>query len=317
MKKALLSLTTIGIVSVTAIGLSSAFFSDIEKSTGNIFQAGSLDLKINSQDNPSAIIDVDDLKPGDDVIEEKILKVIDNPAEVWIHIKDLVSGQGEQTEPEELEEILSGEKHDIENYLTYNLKVGNEVIIHFGNEILLHDAVSCWIPLGEFPALDPVTVEQSFHFDESVTDWAQGDTLTFTEEFYASQINDPSGPPDLGTGRFWSSELNKCVSDFTGKHSVVFTCTSGCSGTYPHTMNVTSMNLSTGDFSGTGSYDPNPAYTWNVTGNTTGSSIYFHILYTGLNPGYTVDGTGTIEEDGTSSGTAFSSSGQTFTWEVN
>lgn len=103
--------------------------------------------------------------------------------------------------------------------------------------------------------------------------------------------------------------------DLTGTYTIVFTCTSGCSGDYPHTMEVNVMDLGTGDFSGTGYYNPNNAYTWDVTGTVSGSSVSpFHILYTGLNAGYYVDLTGTINGDGSMSGTATSSSSQTFDW---
>lgn len=318
MKKVLSSIVLIGIVGLVAFGISNAFFSDTETSQDNTFQAGTLDLKINSLDNPPAVVNVTDLKPGDDVFEDKILKIIDNPAFVWMHIKDLVNDQGSQTAPEDLEENGTP-KSDLQNYLTYDLSVDNTVIIDFDNEVLLPDAVSCWIPLGELPGNTDLTVTQSFHFDETVTDWAQGDNLTFTEEFYAEQVrNNPNAtPPDLGTNRFWSSQLNKCITDIEGQHLITFTCISGCSGDYPHTMNVASMNTTTGDFSGTGFYNPNNAYTWNVTGNTQGASIEFDIVYTGLSPGYTVEADGTMNLDGTSFGTAVSSSAQTFTWTMD
>lgn len=216
MRKILSSILIIGVVGALAVGLSSAFFSDTETSTDNTFQAGSLDLKINSLDNPPAIVNVDDLKPGDDVFEEKILKIIDNPAFVWMHIKDLVDDQGTQTSPEIVDEnLLGGPKYDLQNYLTYDLSVDNEIIIDFDDEILLPDAVSCWIPLGELPGNTDATVTQSFHFDEDVTDWAQGDTLTFTEEFYATQVrNNPNAlPPDTGSGRVWDPESKICTDE--------------------------------------------------------------------------------------------------------
>ena len=102
--------------------------------------------------------------------------------------------------------------------------------------------------------------------------------------------------------------------DLTGTYVIEFTCTSGCSGIYPHTMNVTSVDLASGDFSGNGNYNPNPGYTQNVTGNVSDSSLAFTIVYTGLNPGYTVNASGTIAEDGTLSGTA-TGPGQAFTWQ--
>ena len=83
---------------------------------------------------------------------------------------------------------------------------------------------------------------------------------------------------------------------------------------YLHTMDITSMNLATGDFSGTGFYNADHSYTWTVTGNVNGSNITYHIIYTGSNDGYTIDATGTITTDGNLSGTA-KSPGQIFTWE--
>ena len=78
MKKVLSSLIVIGVIGSAAIGLSSAFFSDSETSQDNSFVAGELDLKIDSLDNPPALVNVTDLKPGDDIFEDKILKIIDN-----------------------------------------------------------------------------------------------------------------------------------------------------------------------------------------------------------------------------------------------
>ncbi len=82
---------------------------------------------------------------------------------------------------------------------------------------------------------------------------------------------------------------------------------------YVHTMNVTSMDLTTGNFSGTGFYNLNPSYIWNVTGNVAGDNLAFTIVYTGSNAGYTVNAIGAIAPDGTLSGTAMGP-GQSFTW---
>jgi len=120
----------------------------------------------------------------------------------------LEASQGTQTEPEDLEEDGTPQ-FDIQNYITYDLIVDDTVLIATSDGILLPDAVSCWIPLGQLPGAQNVTMKQSFHFDPSVTNWAQGDTLTFTEEFYAQQINDPS-IPDTGSGQIWNPGTKKC-----------------------------------------------------------------------------------------------------------
>ncbi len=210
MKRVLISIVTIGIIAVGVVGLTNAFFSDSETSSSNIFQAGIFDLLVNGQNNPEAIVNVGDLKPGDDVFENKIL-TIQNPAVVWLHLVNFESTQEIQTEPEIEEELVIGEKHDIENFLTYDLKIGENVIIHFDDDVLFPDVFSCWIPLGEISAGN-TTVEQSFHFDENVTNWAQGDTLTFTEEFYAEQLsNNPNAtPPDTGSNLYWNPVSKKC-----------------------------------------------------------------------------------------------------------
>src|SRR5689334_6846166 len=64
-----------------------------------------------------------------------------------------------------------------------------------------------------------------------------------------------------------------------GSYTIAFTCTSGCTGTYDHTMNITSYNSDTGAFSGHGHYNGDASKSWDVTGTVTGSSITFHIVY--------------------------------------
>ena len=82
--------------------------------------------------------------------------------------------------------------------------------------------------------------------------------------------------------------------------SITFTC----GGTaYPHSLNTVTENQATGDFTGTGNYVTDPSYTWDTTGNVSGSNIAFQVVYTGSNAGYTLNGVGTIASDGSVSGT--------------
>lgn len=78
--------------------------------------------------------------------------------------------------------------------------------------------------------------------------------------------------------------------------------------TYTHQMTVTTVTpLSTHStaFSGTGTYNNDPAYAWTVTGRVSWNKVSFTITYTGsANPGYRVSGLGTIAKDGSVSGTA-------------
>jgi hypothetical protein len=64
-----------------------------------------------------------------------------------------------------------------------------------------------------------------------------------------------------------------------------FECTSGCSGTYTHTMIIDTFDKSTGVFTGHGYYNADNSYTWTVTGT---SKDTFTLVYMGSNAGYTV-----------------------------
>jgi predicted ribosomally synthesized peptide with SipW-like signal peptide len=61
MKKILLSLFLIGVVSVVALFATQAYFSDTETSTGNTFTAGAIDLKVDSQQHYNNAVCVDGL----------------------------------------------------------------------------------------------------------------------------------------------------------------------------------------------------------------------------------------------------------------
>jgi hypothetical protein len=98
-----------------------------------------------------------------------------------------------------------------------------------------------------------------------------------------------------------------------GTYTLNFTCVSGCSGVWSHTMTISSFDSATGAFTGTGFCNAYPENTWNVTGTVTGNSVTYTIVYTGANAGYTVNGTGTIAADGSLSGTA-TAPGQSFNW---
>ena len=126
-----------------------------------------------------------------------------------------------------------------------------------------------------------------------------------------NNIGGPSGSvsytnftyPSPGSG-VWS--LNNAEIDFGYQ-----------GGNYPHHLTVTGINvtgLNSYTFTGHGSYDPDQSYTWNATGSVSGSTLSMHILYTGTQAGYYLDFTGTINPDGSVTGTSFSDSlGRTLT----
>lgn len=88
-------------------------------------------------------------------------------------------------------------------------------------------------------------------------------------------------------------------------------------GNYPHHLTVDSIDptgLNSFTFIGHGSFDPDQSYTWNATGSVSGNQLRMHIVYTGTQAGYYLDFTGTINPDGSVTGTSFSDSlGRTLT----
>lgn len=87
--------------------------------------------------------------------------------------------------------------------------------------------------------------------------------------------------------------------ELNAPQGITFTCGGG---SYCHTLLNVEM-LPDGDFTGDGWYNPNHSYTWDIDGNIDGDNITFHLVYTGSNSGYTLNGAGTIAPDGSITGT--------------
>lgn len=108
MKKILLSLLTMALVSSAVYAATSAQFSDTETSTGNTFTAGTLDLKVNGADEV-AHITLADMKPGDGEgtgghssisYQYTFSNTGSLPGKPWVRIENLVSDDNDCNEPE-------------------------------------------------------------------------------------------------------------------------------------------------------------------------------------------------------------------------
>lgn len=101
--------------------------------------------------------------------------------------------------------------------------------------------------------------------------------------------------------------------NLAGEHLLELVCTSGCSRIYYFTLNVTSQDLKTGDFIGTGYFFPNPFYLWEVTGKVKGSRLTMTAAYTRPGVPDIYNFQGTIDNRGEISGTV-TGVGATFDW---
>jgi len=235
-KKILASIIVIGLLAF-AMGYGTySYFSDTETSTGNVFTAGTIDIEVTgggyTWSTGAKLLDMKPCETG--YIVFNIKNVGTNPVNVWKHILNVVCGQGTQTEPEE-EEEKGVPKCDIDTVITYDLsvKVYNkanaliwwQVIIPSEAEVKVSDIKCLPIPLGMIPVDGYMIVTQSYHMRADVTNWAQGDTMTFDIEIYGEQLNGEEMPglflvpkeqagPTGETGEWiikWGDVINKGI----------------------------------------------------------------------------------------------------------
>jgi len=149
----------------------------------------------------------------------------------------------------------------------------------------------------------PATIEVSLS-DSSTTTlpviWSATSTPIYNDEVAGTYIF--SGALTLpanisNTGNLLAS-VNVIVSspvisatDIKGTYNLDFT---DGTNTYSHIMNIVTEDLTNSNFSGNGSYIADSSITWNMTGNITNNDVTFQIVYTGTNPGYTLDSTGVL-----------------------
>jgi len=197
-KKILASIFVIGMLAF-AMGYGTySYFSDTEKSVGNVFTAGIIDIAVDDQ-NPwvktySTLLS--DVKPSENRWITFVIKNVGgNPVDVWKHITNIVCAQGVQTEPE-IEEEAGTARCWLPPYILYDLYTSIRGWIITQTQQIRIDNINCmWIYLGRIPGGGSMTVEQSYHLASwedapvpAVTNWAQGDTMTFDIELYAEQV---------------------------------------------------------------------------------------------------------------------------------
>ncbi|MFP4045594.1 MAG: TasA family protein [Candidatus Aenigmatarchaeota archaeon] len=139
--KILASLMVIGMVGLVAVAGTLAYFSDTEASTGNVFAAGELDLKIDWNesyngelietqpltDNPGPIFELFDVKPGDEGEATISFHIFDNPAWVWMRGEMTMDAENGKSEPETQETDANpnpkGPDYPFNGELGYNTNV--------------------------------------------------------------------------------------------------------------------------------------------------------------------------------------------------
>lgn len=217
MKRILLSVITIALVSTVAFGATKAFFTDTETNTGNTFSAGTIDIAVNDQNpwNRTTPYQFIDMKPSQvDYADFVIQNVGTNPANVWKKVTVTNEVDGTISEPECVEgggtwsgtactdgyvpvnNISSAIRYDLTVWVYDVDPVKNpqatpewwQLIYTDGMDKRLNTLNNVDVLLGMIPAGWWMKVQQSYHMDSGTTNWAQGDIMTFDITLTAEQL---------------------------------------------------------------------------------------------------------------------------------
>lgn len=223
MKKILLSLSTISAVAILAVVGTTALFSDEEKSTGNTFNAGTIDIAIDGQNPWTSNYDIGDLKPGETgYINFDITNVGQNPVNVSKNLSNFVESTGTVSEPECTDQggvwdnsakacdwdgsgTMEEDKNDVQTQLGYDLSV--EVYDSTNAKIWWqsiytdaeHQSLVAvygsgqYVALGMIPVGGHMMVTQSYHFNPGAGNEYQGDDLSFDITLKGEQLTGGNG----------------------------------------------------------------------------------------------------------------------------
>jgi predicted ribosomally synthesized peptide with SipW-like signal peptide len=183
-RRILIALLGVLLVAALAGAGTFAYFSDTETSTGNTFTVGTIDISVDGENPWTKTFELEDLKPCETgTITFVVTNVGTNPADIYKHltVTELAGGAHPESEwAEDPDDTIN----NIDEVMDYAILV-NDASIYTGtvasancNEILL----------GQLAPGASMTVVQTYHLQAGVTNWAQGDKMTFDIEVLAKQV---------------------------------------------------------------------------------------------------------------------------------
>jgi len=200
---------TVGVVLAAVGGATYSYFSDTETSSGNTFSAGTIDISVDDLNpwNNVGHFTIEDMKPSDVHYKEVTLRNEGvNTADIWkkITVDDYTGGLHPESE---LGEDPNNTDNKIGTVIRYDMSLNGWVLIEEADGYVMDEDDGTHQPGGTYHIngryiylgrLEPgaiMVVEQSYHMDGSTTNWAQGDTMDFSVEFYAQQTSGGAGVP--------------------------------------------------------------------------------------------------------------------------
>lgn len=204
MRRLLIS-TIIMLLMLSAIGTGTlAVYSDTETSTGNIFEAASINLKVGDTDPSTWNFSHNDVKPGDTGEEEVVLQ---NTGSIdgYLHINtsELINQDLGCNGPELAEDMTCGNPGDGEGELASStnvriyLDVNNNNVFDLGGDVLVYYGTGRGALQGDewnflLAAGSSVNVRMEWEIPALVGNVAQSDKLGFDLSFTLSQVMEDS-----------------------------------------------------------------------------------------------------------------------------
>lgn len=206
MKHILIYLTIITIIAVIFIGATTAYFSDLEKNTGDI-QAGTIDIDIDGNNPWTGTYSMSNVAPGDfKEINFVIHNIGKNPVYIWKIIKNVTTEENGITGPEQKwynTQNGGNPKNDLDTTIIYKMTVDGKLVISKEAGVTLSQVKDHYMSLAKsngdalLPPNDSITVDQKYYLKEGTENWAQTDRIGFDIEILAQQVNEPAPSPQL------------------------------------------------------------------------------------------------------------------------
>jgi len=194
MKKILISIMTIAMVSALIGGGIYAAFSDTEGGSGNTFTTGTLALDVDGSPTWSGGMTMGPMVPGEaaTVTSLSLANTGNITGDLYMRISSISDSGGELTEPEEVAE--GGTPLDnISTQITVSCEIDTTAIAGVDGASLSTVAASGWVKIvTDFAGGSSVTFDMGGEIPLGVTNQYQGDVSSFTLELKLVQAGQPA-----------------------------------------------------------------------------------------------------------------------------
>lgn len=191
-KRAAIAVIVLAMVAVFSSGVIFALFDDTETSSGNTFTAGTLDLKVNTVDNPTSTFTVSNVYPG---AKDSVSVTLTNSGTITgtltASIIAVTNAPGDTPEPEEALGTEDLGELGANMVLTIWVDTDGDNVQDAGEDELyndvLNDAASVSLTVGTLVGGASEHLGIMYSVPSSVGNVIQGDECTFSIQYVLTQ----------------------------------------------------------------------------------------------------------------------------------